>query len=72
MKSHPFDKILGKPRVQNGQLVQMARSGTAYRLANVHNAPHGQRATLVRADPKPKGKAARKAAKRLRRERKWL
>lgn len=60
---------LVKRRVSDGALVQMPASGTQYRVANVHDTPHGQRATLVRAVPKL-SKKERKAAKRAERD-KW-
>jgi hypothetical protein len=63
------DRLVGKPEplVANGTRVQMLRTGDQYIVANVHQTPHGPRATLVRATPKPKGKAARKAARAERR-----
>jgi len=62
-----LDRLVGKPLVADGTRVQMLRTGDQYVVANVHHTPHGPRATLVRATPKPKGKAARKAARAERR-----
>lgn len=61
-------------RVQDGALVQMPASGTQYRVENVHDTPHGQRATLRRAVPKlsKKERKAAKAAKRNLGPGQWL
>lgn len=59
-----------KPPAQvEGQLVS-SRTGRQYRIANVQRDATGKRETLqiVRAQPKVRGKAAVKAAKRQRRQ----
>ena len=72
MNEHPLDRVFDKPRVQDGQQVAMFKSGDRYVLENVHDTRQGQAATLRRAVPKVRGKAARKADKLARRTNRWL
>lgn len=71
----PIDvQALTKPRVKDGTLVKMKVSGDQYVVENVHDTPHGQRATLRRAVPKlsKKERKAAKAAKRNLGPGQWL
>lgn len=57
-------------RVLAGATVTLKASGDEYRLENLHQRADGRlEGTIRRATPKVKGKAARKAEKRARRER---
>lgn len=53
----------------NGTVVAMPKSGTRYRLANMHQTSDGPQGTILREVPKVRGKAARRADKKARRER---
>jgi len=60
------------PPVQDGQLAHMPKSGDQIRLEHIHDTPHGPQATVRRAIPKVKGKAARKADRKARRARRFV
>jgi len=54
-------------KFREGCVVKTMRTGTRYRIENVHMTPWGKQATIRREVPKIKGKAARKAARAARR-----
>lgn len=58
--------------LREGSEVHLAKTGDRYTLHNIHGSPFGMMATIRRAVPKVKGKAARKAEKRARRAGRFL
>lgn len=62
----------GRTKFREGSKVALLKSGTQYTIHNLHTGPHGPQATIRRAVPKVKGKAARRADKVARRSRGFL
>lgn len=59
--------------IKEGDVVVTKRTGDRrYRMVNLHNTPFGAQGTIVRETPKVKGKAARKAERKARRERRGV
>lgn len=81
MEEKPYDagtyagdgKYQESINIKDGDVVATRKTGTRYRMSNIHHVPGaGNCGTIRRAVPKVKGKAARKAEKKARRERRYL